>query len=219
MPCCWRMRRASSGVVAAGSVVGGVVVGGRVVGAACRRRAVARSWSSRGRSIPPPPSRRRQDREDVVATRVVVHACRRRRARARASVHRPGRRVLPRNPCRNRAPPSSASARRRSRSRSASREAEVACRAITAALDDAGLAPRDVDGLCLYDIESNTDRRRGRDARPPGRALLLDAQPRRRLVLRGRDERRCGDRRRPRDDRARVPRAEPRPARRAPAPA
>jgi len=35
-------------------------------------------------------------------------------------------------------------------------EAEVACRAITAALDDAGLAPHDVDGLCLYDIESNT---------------------------------------------------------------
>jgi len=34
-------------------------------------------------------------------------------------------------------------------------EAEVACRAIAAALDDAGLAPRDVDGLCLYDIESN----------------------------------------------------------------
>ena len=35
-------------------------------------------------------------------------------------------------------------------------EAEVACRAIAAALADAGLAPRDVDGLCLYDIESNT---------------------------------------------------------------
>jgi acetyl-CoA acetyltransferase len=34
-------------------------------------------------------------------------------------------------------------------------EAEVACRAIAAALDDAGLATRDVDGLCLYDIESN----------------------------------------------------------------
>jgi acetyl-CoA acetyltransferase len=34
-------------------------------------------------------------------------------------------------------------------------EAEVACRAIRAALDDAGLAARDVDGLCLYDIESN----------------------------------------------------------------
>ncbi|MGH7894938.1 MAG: thiolase C-terminal domain-containing protein [Candidatus Binatia bacterium] len=35
-------------------------------------------------------------------------------------------------------------------------EAEVACIAVKAALDDAGLAPRDVDGLCLYDIESNT---------------------------------------------------------------
>src|SRR6185295_16874695 len=35
-------------------------------------------------------------------------------------------------------------------------EAEVACRAIAAALDDAGLAAHDVDGLCLYDIESNT---------------------------------------------------------------
>jgi acetyl-CoA acetyltransferase len=35
-------------------------------------------------------------------------------------------------------------------------EAEVARRAIGAALDDAGLAPGDVDGLCLYDIESNT---------------------------------------------------------------
>ena len=35
-------------------------------------------------------------------------------------------------------------------------ETEVACRAIMAALDDAGLAPRDVDGLCLYDIESTT---------------------------------------------------------------
>ena len=34
-------------------------------------------------------------------------------------------------------------------------EAEVACRAIRAALDDAGLATGDVDGLCLYDIESN----------------------------------------------------------------
>ncbi len=34
-------------------------------------------------------------------------------------------------------------------------EAEVACRAIGAALADAGLARRDVDGLCLYDIESN----------------------------------------------------------------
>jgi len=35
-------------------------------------------------------------------------------------------------------------------------EAEVAHRAISAALDDAGLARGDVDGLCLYDIESNT---------------------------------------------------------------
>lgn len=35
-------------------------------------------------------------------------------------------------------------------------EAEVAARAITAALDDAGLRAADVDGLCLYDIESNT---------------------------------------------------------------
>ena len=35
-------------------------------------------------------------------------------------------------------------------------EAEVACRAVIAALDDAGLTTRDVDGLCLYDIESNT---------------------------------------------------------------
>ena len=34
-------------------------------------------------------------------------------------------------------------------------EAAVACQAIAAALDDAGLAPRDVDGLALYDIESN----------------------------------------------------------------
>jgi acetyl-CoA acetyltransferase len=34
-------------------------------------------------------------------------------------------------------------------------ETEVACRAIGAALDDAGLRARDVDGLCLYDIESN----------------------------------------------------------------
>ena len=35
-------------------------------------------------------------------------------------------------------------------------EAEVACLAVEAALADAGLAVRDVDGLCLYDIESNT---------------------------------------------------------------
>jgi acetyl-CoA acetyltransferase len=35
-------------------------------------------------------------------------------------------------------------------------EAAVACRAIVAALDDAGLSKDDVDGLCLYDIESNT---------------------------------------------------------------
>jgi acetyl-CoA acetyltransferase len=35
-------------------------------------------------------------------------------------------------------------------------EAQVAEQAIRAALDDAGLAPGDVDGLCLYDIESNT---------------------------------------------------------------
>jgi acetyl-CoA acetyltransferase len=35
-------------------------------------------------------------------------------------------------------------------------EAEVACRAIAAALADAGLERSDVDGLCLYDIESNT---------------------------------------------------------------
>jgi acetyl-CoA acetyltransferase len=34
-------------------------------------------------------------------------------------------------------------------------EAAVAAEAIRAALADAGLAPRDVDGLCLYDIESN----------------------------------------------------------------
>lgn len=34
-------------------------------------------------------------------------------------------------------------------------EAEVACRAIRAALDDAGLDVADVDGLSLYDIESN----------------------------------------------------------------
>ncbi len=34
-------------------------------------------------------------------------------------------------------------------------EAEVACRAIAAALADAGLTKDDVDGLCLYDIESN----------------------------------------------------------------
>src|SRR5262249_62175161 len=33
-------------------------------------------------------------------------------------------------------------------------EAEVAAVAIRAALDDAGLALDDVDGLCLYDIES-----------------------------------------------------------------
>jgi acetyl-CoA acetyltransferase len=35
-------------------------------------------------------------------------------------------------------------------------EAQVAEQAIRAALDDAGLAPDDVDGLCLYDIESNS---------------------------------------------------------------
>jgi acetyl-CoA acetyltransferase len=35
-------------------------------------------------------------------------------------------------------------------------EAQVAAEAIHAALADAGLAPRDVDGLCLFDIESNT---------------------------------------------------------------
>jgi acetyl-CoA acetyltransferase len=35
-------------------------------------------------------------------------------------------------------------------------EAQVAEQAIRAALDDAGLAPNDVDGLCLYDVESNT---------------------------------------------------------------
>ena len=35
-------------------------------------------------------------------------------------------------------------------------EAEVACRAITAALSDAGLTTKDVDGLCLYDIESSS---------------------------------------------------------------
>ena len=35
-------------------------------------------------------------------------------------------------------------------------EAEVAAVAIRAALDDAGLALDDVDGLCLYDIESTT---------------------------------------------------------------
>jgi len=34
-------------------------------------------------------------------------------------------------------------------------EAEVAAIAIRAALDDAGLERRDVDGVCLYDIESN----------------------------------------------------------------
>lgn len=34
-------------------------------------------------------------------------------------------------------------------------EAAVAAEAIHAALDDAGLRPADVDGLCLYDIESN----------------------------------------------------------------
>jgi len=34
-------------------------------------------------------------------------------------------------------------------------EAAVAAEAIHAALADAGLSPRDVDGLCLYDIESN----------------------------------------------------------------
>src|SRR5262249_60734400 len=35
-------------------------------------------------------------------------------------------------------------------------EAEVAATAIGAALADAGLTPADVDGLCLYDIESTT---------------------------------------------------------------
>ena len=35
-------------------------------------------------------------------------------------------------------------------------EAAVACRAVAAALADAGLSKDDVDGLCLYDIESNT---------------------------------------------------------------
>src|SRR4029450_12797987 len=35
-------------------------------------------------------------------------------------------------------------------------EAEVATIAIGAALDDAGLALDDVDGVCLYDIESTT---------------------------------------------------------------
>ena len=35
-------------------------------------------------------------------------------------------------------------------------EAAVACRAVAGALDDAGLSKDDVDGLCLYDIESNT---------------------------------------------------------------
>jgi acetyl-CoA acetyltransferase len=35
-------------------------------------------------------------------------------------------------------------------------EAEVAVTAVRAALEDAGLSPRDVDGICLYDIESTT---------------------------------------------------------------
>jgi acetyl-CoA acetyltransferase len=35
-------------------------------------------------------------------------------------------------------------------------EAEVAARAVKTALDDAGLTTKNVDGLCLYDIESNT---------------------------------------------------------------
>ncbi|MDQ1375696.1 MAG: hypothetical protein QOJ09_3034, partial [Actinomycetota bacterium] len=33
-------------------------------------------------------------------------------------------------------------------------EKELACRAVLAALDDAGLTPDDVDGLCSYTMES-----------------------------------------------------------------
>src|SRR5437879_6514976 len=36
-------------------------------------------------------------------------------------------------------------------------EAELACRAILAALDDAGLAPDDVDGLCSYTMEATEE--------------------------------------------------------------
>ena len=84
--------------------------------------------------------------------------------------------------------------------------------AIRARLDDAGLALDDVDGLCLYDIESTTIGDVAAVLRAPGRALLLDAQPRWRRLLRGRPARRGRAVGGPRVPSCRLPRAQPRAA-------
>ena len=152
MPCSWRMRRASSGGVAAGSVLGGVVVAGQGRRGGGRRAAVARSWSSRGRSIPRHRrSRRRSRSANVVAARASSWVTCRRACTESGPPCYPGPVPKPR------APPSSASARSTFAKQIGITEAEVACRARSLPRSTTpDSRSRDVDGVCLYDIESNT---------------------------------------------------------------